>query len=164
MRDYKQLPIPETVWKKPTHFIAFGFGIGAVPWAPGTFGTLMGIPFYLLLRPLPFWIYLIVITAIMIASMWISDRVSREIQVHDHPGMCLDEIVGFFFAMLNAPTGWIWIAIGFGLFRLFDILKPWPIRQIDQKVHGGIGIILDDVIAGVFTAVSIHLFAWIVSI
>lgn len=161
MRKYKALPVPDSVWHKPTHFIAFGFGAGLAPIAPGTFGTLMGIPFYLLLSWLPNLYYLIAVVLITIASMWLSDIVSKEINVHDHPGMCLDEIVGFLVTMCFAPHGWLWIAIGFGLFRFFDIVKPWPISYIDQKVHGGFGIVLDDVIAGIFSLVVIQILKWV---
>src|SRR6478672_92868 len=94
------VPVPAAVWTNPLYFIAFGLGTGAIPFAPGTFGTLMAIPFYLLLRPLPVTVY-VVITIIFIAfSSWVCDRVSRELHVHDHPGMCLDEFAGFFVTMI----------------------------------------------------------------
>ena len=152
-------PVPEAVWQNPLYFVAFGLGSGAMPFAPGTFGTLMAIPFYLLLRPLPLPFYLTFVFCFILASSWICERVSRDIQVHDHPGMCLDEFAGFFVTMINAPQGWPWVIAGFLLFRLFDIWKPWPIRFIDEKVHGGFGMIFDDVVAGIFGLVIIQFMA-----
>lgn len=149
-------PVPEIVWKNPIYFLAFGLGSGAMPFMPGTFGTLMAIPFYLLLRPLPLAAYLI-LTALFIAlSVWVSEKCSRDIGFHDHPGMCIDEFAGFFVTMIGAPVGIGWVIYGFLLFRLFDIWKPWPIHLLDEKVHGGFGMILDDVVAGIFACVMIH--------
>jgi phosphatidylglycerophosphatase A len=159
MRDYTPQPVPRSMWRNPLHFIAFGFGAGAIPFAPGTFGTLMGIPFYLALRSLSLTNYLAVLLVIIVSSMWLSHKVAKEIGVHDHTGMCLDEIVGFLVTMANAPFGWGWILIGFLLFRLFDIWKPWPINYIDEKVPGGVGIILDDVLAGIYSLVIIQILA-----
>ncbi len=155
----KMIPsTPHTIWKKPLHFIAFGFGSGAMPIAPGTFGTLMAIPFYLLfLQPLSLLHYCLFTLIFIIISCYICDRVSRDIQVYDHPGICLDEFAGFFIAMINAPQGFTWLLAGFILFRLFDILKPWPIYWLDQHLHGGIGIVLDDVFAGIYALVILQI-------
>ncbi len=149
-------PVPEAVWQKPLYFAAFGLGSGAIPFAPGTFGTLFAIPFYLLLRPLPLVFYIIFVIAFIIASSWICDHVSRETHTHDHPGMCIDEFAGFFVTMIAAPSGWQWILIGFLLFRLFDIWKPWPIHVMDEKIHGGFGMVLDDVVAGIFAMIVLQ--------
>lgn len=159
MRKYIVPPIPDSIWQKPSHFIAFGFGSGAIPIAPGTFGTLMAIPFYLALRSLPLSAYIVIVVAIMIASMWLSEKVSKEIRVDDHQGMCLDEIVGFLVTMTAIPHGAGWIVAGFILFRFFDIVKPWPIRLIDTKMHNGIGVILDDVMAGIYSWIILFLLA-----
>src|SRR3990167_6488050 len=150
-------PVPLAVWQDPLYFIAFGFGSGAMPFAPGTFGTLMAIPFYMVLQALPLAAYLIFVIIFCIFSIWICDRVSRDIGIHDHPGMCIDEFAGFFVTMIDAPPGFTWIILGFVLFRLFDIWKPWPIFFIDKKIHGGIGIVLDDIVAGIFSMVGIQL-------
>jgi phosphatidylglycerophosphatase A len=149
------------MWKKSSHFIAFGFGSGAAPFAPGTFGTLMGIPFYLAMQSLSHVLYLILLVLIILASMWLCDKVSKEIGIHDHSGMCLDEIVGYLVTMYAAPHGILWIWLGFLLFRLFDIWKPWPINYIDEKVSGGVGIILDDVLAGVYSMIILRILSWI---
>lgn len=158
-RSKPYTPLPKSIWRNPLYFIAFGFGSGAFPTAPGTIATLYAIPFYLILSQLSLPFYLLFVIAFTAFSAWVSDRISREIQVHDHPGMCIDEFVGFFVTMINAPLGLAWIVLGFVLFRLFDILKPWPISHIDKHVHGGFGMVLDDVVAGVFAMVVIQVLA-----
>lgn len=157
LRSKPLVPVPKAIWQQPLYFIAFGFGSGAMPFAPGTFGTLMAIPFYLLLQSLPLFAYCTVTLLIIIGSAWLCEHISNEIQIHDHPGMCIDEIAGFLVTMINAPKGWSWIIIGFILFRFFDIFKPWLIRSIDKHVHGGIGMVLDDVAAGVISCLIIQL-------
>ncbi|OGT63642.1 MAG: hypothetical protein A3E85_01560 [Gammaproteobacteria bacterium RIFCSPHIGHO2_12_FULL_45_12] len=154
-------PVPLAVWQDPLYFIAFGFGSGAMPFAPGTFGTLMAIPFYLLMRPMPLAPYLAVVILFIAASSLLSEHLSRATHTHDHPGMCIDEFAGFFVAMINAPTGSLWVALGFGLFRFFDIVKPWPIQLIDKKVPGGFGMVLDDVVAGLFSMIGIQLIRYL---
>ena len=136
-------------------------GAGAMPFAPGTFGTLITIPFYLMLRTLSDVTYFWVTTVIVLACMWLCDKTSRAVGIHDHQGMCLDEVAGFLVAMYAAPLHWGWVVLGFVLFRLFDIWKPWPIKFVDQRVHGGIGMVLDDVLAGVYTAVIIRGLVWV---
>jgi phosphatidylglycerophosphatase A len=153
----RRQPIPEKVFTDWRYFMAFGLGSGAIPIAPGTFGTLMAIPFYLLLQPLPIYIYLTIVILFCIASAILSDQLSKEIHIHDHPGMCIDEFAGFFVTMIAAPSGFIWILLGFLLFRLFDIWKPWPISIVDEKVHGGFGMILDDVLAGIYALIIIQI-------
>src|SRR3990167_286174 len=97
-------PLPEKLWRDPLYFIAFGLGSGAMPFAPGTFGTLMAIPFYLFLQQfLPLFYYIGFVILFIAASVWLCERVSREINVHDHPGMCIDEFAGFFVTMIHAP-------------------------------------------------------------
>lgn len=162
-RSRQAVPVPAQVWQNPLYFIAFGFGSGVIPFAPGTFGTLAAIPFYLLIQPLPFINYLILTVLFTLGSMWICDQVSREIHSHDHPGMCLDEFAGFFVTMIGAPTGAFWIITGFILFRLFDIWKPWPIRYLDENIHGGTGMVLDDVAAGFAAMLLLQLLRMIVA-
>lgn len=159
MRKYNVPPIPESIWKNPIHFIAFGFGSGALPIAPGTFGTLLAIPFYLAMQSLPLIVYLITVFLIALASIWICNKTSKDIGIRDHQGMCLDEFVGYFVTMINAPHGWTWVLLGFLFFRLFDIWKPWPIRIIDERVSGGFGMILDDVLAGIYSCILIQILA-----
>jgi phosphatidylglycerophosphatase A len=146
----KANPIPGLNLRNPLHFFAFGFGTGALPWAPGTFGTLVAVPLYLLLRPLPLEIYLSVLLAGFLLGVWICERTSRDLGVHDHSGIVWDEIIGFLLTMAFAPPGWPWLLVGFVLFRLFDILKPWPIRTVDRHLGGGLGIMLDDLLAALY--------------
>lgn len=159
MKKYTVPPIPNSVWKNPLHFIAFGFGSGAIPVAPGTFGTLLAIPLYLLFSLFSFPIYLLLTILFVIGSMWICHQVSKEINVHDHQGMNLDEFAGYLVTMIHAPKGFIWILIGFVLFRVFDILKPWPIGWVDEKISGGFGMVFDDVLAGIYACILIQIIA-----
>jgi phosphatidylglycerophosphatase A len=145
------------VWRDPVHWLAFGLGAGTVPVAPGTFGTLVAIPVYLLLRGWPLWFYVAVTAVLFCLGVWLCGRTARELGVHDHPGIVWDEIVGLLVTMTGAPAGWTWLAAGFVAFRFFDILKPWPIRWLDRRVEGGIGIMLDDVGAGIYAALILQL-------
>ncbi len=147
----------------PVHFLALGFGSGLAPRAPGTMGTLAAVPLYLLLAGLPPWLYLLVTGVVIVAGIWICDRAARDFGVHDHPAIVWDEIAGFLVTMIAVPVGVFWVVLGFVLFRLFDILKPWPIRWLDRRVHGGLGIMADDVLAGVFAAVVLHLLVFLFS-
>lgn len=139
---------PASVWRNPVHFLAFGFGSGAVRRAPGTWGTLAAVPFVPLWQHLPFTGYLLVLVVSALVGIWLCGRTARDLGVHDHGGIVWDEFVGYWLTMLLAPPGWLWLLGGFVLFRFFDILKPWPIGWVDRKVHGGLGIMLDDILAG----------------
>jgi phosphatidylglycerophosphatase A len=141
---------PGPDWRNPVHLLAFGLGSGAVPRAPGTFGTLAAIPLFLLIQPLNPWLYLALVLLMFVAGVWICGAASRDLGVHDHGGIVWDEWVGFLLTLWLAPPGIGWLLAGFLLFRLFDILKPWPIGWLDRKVGGGMGIMLDDVLAGFF--------------
>jgi phosphatidylglycerophosphatase A len=145
------------ILKDPIHWLAFGFGSGCAPVAPGTFGTLVAIPFYLLLAGTNLWIYLSFTLILFIAGVWICDRTTRKLGVHDHPGIVWDEIIGYLVTMISAPQGWVWVLTGFILFRIFDITKPWPISLADRKLMGGLGIMVDDVIAGIFALAALQL-------
>ncbi|MCC5014053.1 MULTISPECIES: phosphatidylglycerophosphatase A [unclassified Legionella] len=148
------------VWQDPAYFIAFGFGSGLMPVAPGTWGTLAAIPVYLLLAGQPLIIYLLMTILAFLLGVWVSDKVSQEMGVHDYSGIVWDEVVGYLLTMTMAPIGWGWMIIGFILFRIFDIWKPQPIRSIDKQVHGGIGIMLDDVLAAIPAWLLMQLLAW----
>lgn len=137
-------------WSNPVHLLAFGLGSGAVPKAPGTAGTIAAIPLYLLLQPLAPLFYLLLVAGLFLAGVWLCGRTSRDLGVHDHGGIVWDEWVGFLFTLWLAPSGWIWLLAGFVLFRLFDILKPWPINWLDRRIGGGLGIMLDDLLAGFY--------------
>ena len=132
----------------PVHLLAGGFGTGLAPRAPGTFGTVAGVAVYLLMSGLPVLVYIIVTAALFLAGIWICGRAAADLGEHDHGSIVFDEIVGYLVTMIAVPATPIWIIAGFALFRLFDILKPWPIRLLDRRVHGGFGIMLDDLVAG----------------
>lgn len=153
---------PSSIWRDPVHFTAFGFGSGAAPMAPGTFGTAMAVLLYLLLPPMSALVYGLFLVFTFAIGVWVCDKTSRDIGVHDHGGIVWDEFVGYWICMFLAPTGWQWLLLGFVLFRLFDIVKPWPIRWLDSNVSGGFGIMIDDVLAGVMAFLVIQVFAFIV--
>ncbi len=150
---------PSSVWKNPIHFLAFGLGSGAAPKAPGTFGTLAAIPLFLLLQPLALHWYLLVLVVTFVVGIYLCGKTSEDMGVHDHSGIVWDEFVGYWVTMFAAPAGWLWIVIGFVLFRIFDIAKPWPISWADKKVHGGFGIMLDDLLAGLMALAVMQLLA-----
>jgi len=150
------------VLTSPIHFLAFGFGSGLAPFAPGTFGTLAAIPLYLLMQPLSLPLYLFIVAVVSFVGIWICDKSSTALGVHDHSGIVWDEFAGYFVTMIAAPKGWLWIVIGFALFRLFDIWKPWPISVLDKKVAGGLGIMVDDLLAGVFALLCLQLLTFII--
>ena len=151
-----------TVLTSPVHFLAFGFGSGLSPKAPGTMGTLAAIPLYLLLMNLPLTGYLLALLLISVAGIWICGESSRRLGVHDHGGIVWDEFAGFLLTMTAAPQGWAWIVLGFALFRLFDIWKPWPVRVADRQLHGGLGIMLDDILAGIYAWLVLQAVAYVV--
>lgn len=148
------------VWHDPIYFIAFGFGSGLLPVAPGTWGTLAAIPIYLLLFGCHWFVYLTITLLAFILGVWVSDKVTRDLGIHDYKGIVWDEVVGFLLTMFMAPPGLIWIILGFILFRIFDIWKPQPIRLIDKKIKGGFGIMLDDVLAAIPAWIILQAIVW----
>ena len=153
----KKTPIPAGFLKHPIHLFALGFGTGCVPGIPGTAGTLVGVIFYLSLRDVNLNLYILIVTILFIIGIWLCGKTADSFSVHDHSAIVWDEIVGYLITMIAAPPGWAWILAGFILFRLFDITKPWPIRWADQKIGGGFGIMLDDVIAGIYGLVILQI-------
>lgn len=145
---------------KPVHWLAFGLGSGLSPKAPGTAGTLVAIPLYLLLAQLPLWAYVLAVVVAFAVGVYLCEKTSREMGVHDHPGIVWDEFVGYWITMIGAPAGWLWVLLGFVFFRIFDVLKPWPIRWLDEHVQGGFGIMIDDVLAGVMALLCMQLCYW----
>ena len=153
--------VAKAILQNPIHCAAFGFGSGLAPKAPGTFGMLAAIPLYLLMVGLSLPFYAVLLIASFVLGVYLCDKTSADLGVHDHPGIVWDEFVGFWLTMFMAPAGWQWIVIGFVLFRLFDIWKPWPIRQLDRNVDGGLGIMVDDVLAAVYAWLGLQLLAWL---
>ncbi len=141
----------------PVLFLAFGFGSGLAARAPGTFGTLAAIPLYWLLVQGMSWIYITATLLVCLAGIGICGTAAKRLGVHDHSGIVWDEIAGYLITMAWTPFSWQAVITGFLLFRFFDILKPWPISYIDTFVEGGLGIMLDDVLAGLAAAAVLFL-------
>lgn len=151
--------VPRFDWRRLHHWIAFGFGSGLSPWAPGTVGTIAAVPLYLLLQPLPLGWYLLVLAGLFLVGVWACGKTARELNAHDPSAIVWDEFLGYLLTMSAAPPGWVWVLLGLLLFRFFDILKPWPIRELDRRVGGGLGVILDDLLAGVMALAVLQLIA-----
>ena len=153
----------------PAHLIAFGFGSGLAPKAPGTAGTLLGLPLFWLISAaapdLPNRIILLI--AAFLLGVWACGRSGRALGAADHGGMVWDEIVAFALVLmfipapLFTPAGWLWIALAFALFRLFDILKPWPIRFFDTRLKNGFGVMFDDLLAAVYAIAVLKGMEWL---
>lgn len=150
---------PKSVWCNPVHFAAFGFGSGAAPVAPGTFGTALAVLIYVFLPAMSWQAYLMFLSLSFILGVFLCGKTAKDIGVHDHGGIVWDEFVGYWITMFLAPSGWLWMLVGFVLFRIFDIVKPWPIRWLDKNVSGGFGVMIDDVLAGLMAFVCLQLAA-----
>lgn len=142
---------PRSIWTNPIDFIAAAFGAGAMPIAPGTFGTLAAIPFIYWLSQFNFFIYFIVTLVLVIGGIFICDRAGKDFGVTDHSAIVWDEFAAFFIVMMGIPMNWFLILAGFLLFRFFDILKPGPIRWLENHMPGGLGVMMDDVLAGLIS-------------
>jgi len=147
---------PKTVLRDPVHFLAFGFGSGLSPKAPGTMGTLVALPMVYGLMHLSLTVYLCCIVMLCVFGIYLCGESARRLNTHDHPGIVWDEFAGMAITMIAVPLQLRWLLLGFLLFRFFDIVKPWPIREADHRLTGGFGIMLDDIIAGLFSCVLLH--------
>lgn len=145
-----------TPFRRAVHWLAQGFGAGRIPYAPGTFGTLVAVPIYLLLTGLAPWLYGAVVLLLFVVGVWAAGVTGHDLGAHDHQSIVLDEVIGFLITMFLAPPGWMWIVVGFVLFRLFDTWKPYPIYLIDRRLNNGLGCMLDDVLAGVYALVVLQ--------
>ena len=114
------------------------------------------VPLYLLLQPLPLVWYLAVLLCLTVAGIWACEKTTRELGIHDPGAIVFDEVLGYLVTMSGAAPGWQWVVLGFVLFRLFDIWKPWPVGLVDARVGGGLGIVLDDLVAGFFAWVVLN--------
>ena len=145
----------------PVHLLAFGFGLGLAPVAPGTVGTLLGVGFAWLTLGLDLMLQIAIGVALFVAGIWICGNSSRRIGQHDPGGIVWDEIAAMYLTLLVAPStisAWI---LAFVLFRAFDIVKPWPIRDLDHSMGGGLGIMLDDLVAALYAAILLALYRWL---
>jgi phosphatidylglycerophosphatase A len=143
--------------KRPVMWLATGFGAGLSPVAPGTAGSLVGVLFYLAMAGLVLPLYLGLVLVLGIIGIWVCGRAGRALAVSDHPSIVWDEIVGLLITMAATPPSWQGLGAGFALFRLFDILKPWPVGRIDRGVKGGLGVMLDDVVAGLYALACLQI-------
>jgi len=147
--------------RHPAHFLAFGFGSGLSPKAPGTAGTLVAFPIFFLLLQLPSaWMWAL-IALFLVIGPWVCGRAGRELGVHDHGGIVWDEIAAFLLVLPFAPPSLFGYLLAFGLFRLFDIWKPFPIGWLDARVHGGLGVMLDDVLAAVYAIACLYIYQYV---
>ncbi len=147
---------PREIIFHPVHFLSLGLGSGLAPRAPGTMGTLVAVLLYLPLSTLSLPLYVAILLVSILAGIYLCGATSRALGGHDHPAIVWDEFAGFWLTMLMAPSGWQWLLAGFILFRLFDIWKPWPVSVADHKVTGGLGIMLDDLLAGAYAFIIIQ--------
>jgi phosphatidylglycerophosphatase A len=140
------------VLRNPRDWPAFGFGFGLMPFAPGTWGSLPGIALWWITPKDIYWQSAVVMFC-FIAGIWLCGATARRIGVHDHGGIVWDEIVGMYLTLMAVPQQPAWVLGAFLLFRIADIWKPWPIRDLDHRLHGGLGIMLDDVVAALYAAI-----------
>ena len=153
--------IRRKVLRDPVNLLAFGLGTGLSPIAPGTMGSLVGVALAWTTLVLPLESRLMVAVALILGGIWLCGESARRIGVHDHPGIVWDEIAGIYLVLLAAPSTKMAWALGFGLFRLFDIWKPWPIRDLDHRLKGGLGIMLDDLVAALYAALLLVFSGWL---
>jgi phosphatidylglycerophosphatase A len=156
------LPRFSALLKHPVQLLALGFGSGLAPKAPGTFGTLAAIPFYLLFSYLLLEWQLLIVVVSFFSGIYLCNATATALGVHDHPAIVWDEFVGFWLTMLALPLfgvrlDLLLLLLGFIFFRFFDIIKPWPISWVDKKIHGGFGIMFDDVLAGVYAGLGLSI-------
>jgi phosphatidylglycerophosphatase A len=155
--------LTRAVLTDPVNFLAFGFGTGLAPVAPGTFGSLPGILLFWLTLDFGLYVQLGVAAALILAGIWICGESARRIGVHDHGGIVWDEIAGMYLTLLAAPVTWVGWVLAFVLFRVMDIVKPWPIRDLDHRLGGGLGIMLDDLAAALYAAILLGFYGWLMT-
>jgi phosphatidylglycerophosphatase A len=154
-----RLPDARFLVAHPAHFIALGFGSGLAPWAPGTFGTLASLAIYWLLAfVLPPLAIAFLAIPLFFLGVWACDVTGRHLGAQDHGAMVWDEIVAFLPLAAIASASWMLQLVAFGLFRLFDIWKPYPIRLVESRVKGGFGVMIDDAIAASYAYIAFILF------
>ncbi len=147
----------------PAGFLAFGFGSGLSPLAPGTVGTVAAILPALFLVQMPLMLGLAVVLLSFVVGIWLCGVTGQALGEHDHGGMVWDEFVGFWLVLICLPFDWAWWLAAFVVFRVFDILKPWPIRWLDRRVQGGFGVMLDDLLAGIYALAVLLPAEWLLT-
>ena len=142
--------------------ISTGFYSGYLPKAPGTWGSLVGLLFFLLLHSLSVPVYLTVVAGLFVVGSFAAGEAEKILDKRDPGAVVIDEIVGMLIAMIAVPLTPLNMALGFILFRIFDIVKPFPVNFFDQRFHGGLGIMLDDVVAGIYSLIILQLILFLV--
>jgi phosphatidylglycerophosphatase A len=145
-------------WLHPVHFLSFGFGSGLMPKAPGTFGSLVALPLVWVLTNSSVYLFIIITVVACLAGIGLCQYTAQKLQVHDHGAIVWDEIAGMLVAFIAIPFTWDTALLGFLLFRYFDIAKPSLIGIIDKRFDGGLGIMADDIVAGLCTLMSLHFY------
>lgn len=165
LRKYQKnvAPPPRSLWTNPIHFITCGFGIGAFPFFPGTVATAAAIPLVILLSHTSLWFYILTCCAFFLMGVYFCGVTNRDFGTDDHPAAVWDEIATFPVTMIAIPCTPLFLLIAFLLFRFFDIVKPGPIRWVDRNIHGGLGVMLDDLLAALVTLLLMHILIWIVA-
>jgi len=145
--------VRKVVLGTPTGFLAFGLGAGLSRYAPGTMGTIVAIPFAIALRTLPDAIFWLLLALLFALGIYLCEITSKRLGQHDPGGIVWDEMVGYWLTVSLLPLSWPWWLAAFVLFRFFDIVKPWPIRRVEKGFGGGLGIMLDDIIAALYAMI-----------
>lgn len=150
--------------RTPEGFLAFGFGAGLSPRAPGTVGTLVAVPLAWGLKQLPPMAYELVVAAAFLFGIWLCGRVAAALGQSDPGGIVWDEFVGFWVAVALVPVSWFWWLAAFAVFRFFDIAKPWPVAALDRHFGGGFGVMVDDLAAGIYTLAVLAAAQWLIQL
>ena len=152
--------VPVKLLLNPICFISFVGGVGLSPKAPGTLASIVAVILYLaVLESFPVRAYVLFILIAFLIGIAICQYTYKKLESHDHPAIGWDEVIGMWISLigLRAEPNWLWVIVGFILFRMFDIYKPYPINYIDRHLKGGLGVMLDDVVAGLYACISLHL-------
>lgn len=146
----------------PAGWIASGFGAGLSPVAPGTIGSIVALIPWFAFREQPWTIYIGIVIAAFALGVWTASIITRRLMLEDPGVIVWDEWVGQWIALIGVPLAWQWVLAGFLLFRLFDVWKPWPVSWADRSIKGGLGVMLDDVVAGLYALCTLQAiyFCW----
>ena len=156
-------PNVQFLLQHPAHFFGLGFGTGLAPKAPGTLGTLIGYPLFWLISVYALSTQLIIISALFLIGIYFCGVTGKALGVSDHGGIVWDEIVAMMLVLAFTPNQWQWWLVAFLLFRLFDIWKPFPIRQFDAKLKNGFGVMFDDLLAAIYAIIGLQGLLWAVA-
>ncbi|MDY6322256.1 MAG: phosphatidylglycerophosphatase A [Succinivibrio sp.] len=163
MDKHDRTPLKRLSLADPLQLLAVGFGSGLLPKMPGTYGSLAALPLCAALLYLPLYVTLPFIALFLVLGFIAADRAEKALGMHDNSAIVVDEFAGMFISCLLYPPQWWWCLPAFVLFRIFDILKPFPIGFIDRRLGGGLGVMADDVVAGIYAMIAGRLFVYLVS-